>query len=135
VFCWGFSAIRGNSGTVEYQARPVIPVGLESGVLQIGAGGSHACASKSDGLWCWGANERGQLGTGDTIYRAEPRQVQGLTGTIRAFATGGVSFRGATCAVDGAGLKCWGDNSYRQIGIPVPEFEPLPLGLAPWQAD
>ena len=36
------------------------------GWTQISAGFSHTCAVRTDGaLYCWGANDRGQLGIGD----------------------------------------------------------------------
>jgi alpha-tubulin suppressor-like RCC1 family protein len=36
----------------------------------LGAGGEHTCAALADGaLKCWGYNDSGQLGTGDTDYR------------------------------------------------------------------
>jgi alpha-tubulin suppressor-like RCC1 family protein len=41
----------------------------------IGAGTSHACAIASDGAWCWGANDRGQLGNGGTTYSPIPVRV------------------------------------------------------------
>ena len=73
---------------------------------QIAIGARHGCALMSDGLvWCWGANDEGQLGRGsidDQIGKAEP--VIGLRG-VRQIA-GGDSH---TCAlkVDGS-LSCWG---------------------------
>jgi alpha-tubulin suppressor-like RCC1 family protein len=135
VLCWGFQEIRGTPSGTAYQARPVQPTGMESGVMALAAGGSQVCALKAQGLFCWGANNRGQLGTGDIESHAEPVQVQGLVGTVRLFATGNVSYRGSTCAVDQEGLKCWGDNTFRQIGIEVPAFETHPLPLAPWQQE
>lgn len=41
----------------------------------IAAGSNHACAIASDGAWCWGANDRGQLGNGGTTYSPLPVRV------------------------------------------------------------
>lgn len=41
----------------------------------IAAGSGSACAVASDGAWCWGANDRGQLGNGGTTYSPIPVRV------------------------------------------------------------
>ncbi len=41
----------------------------------IAAGEASACAIASDGAWCWGANDRGQLGNGGTTYSPIPVRV------------------------------------------------------------
>ena len=33
-----------------------------TGARQIAAGAGHACALRSDGIWCWGDNQWGQAG-------------------------------------------------------------------------
>src|SRR6185295_4005862 len=40
---------------------------------------THTCARKTDGtLWCWGNNQFGQLGSGDTVAAAGPVEVTAL---------------------------------------------------------
>jgi alpha-tubulin suppressor-like RCC1 family protein len=78
--------------------------------------GNHMCAIKTNGtLWCWGNNEDGQLGLGDTINRNVPTQV-GTDTTWRSGAAGIAS----TCAIKlVAGhntLWCWGANGEGQMG-------------------
>ena len=78
--------------------------------------GNHMCAIKTNGtLWCWGKNENGQLGLGDTTNRNVPTQV-GTDTTWRSGAAGIAS----TCAIKlVAGhntLWCWGANGDGQMG-------------------
>jgi alpha-tubulin suppressor-like RCC1 family protein len=40
-----------------------------SAVVGITAGGTHTCAVGTPGVWCWGGNGNGQLGTGDSVAR------------------------------------------------------------------
>src|SRR6185503_18046973 len=77
-------------------------------------GRSHACAIDVDGqLYCWGANDVGQIGDGTTSF-AIPRPTRvGLTTTAVA-AAGSM-----TCALAAGVAYCWGDNAQGQLGQPV----------------
>jgi len=76
----------------------------------------HACAFSRGELWCWGANEQGQVdpsqpsASRDPII-ASPSRVEGLFEDVALT-------QGATCVVreDGAGVACWGDNSHGELG-------------------
>jgi alpha-tubulin suppressor-like RCC1 family protein len=72
----------------------------------VSAGGTHTCAIDPDGaLWCWGGNDRGELGTGDVDDRLVPARVSGFADWT-AIAAGS----GATCGLRSGGtLWCWGD--------------------------
>lgn len=75
-------------------------------VVAVSAGGLHSCAVDAEGgVWCWGSNRDGQLGTGDTKERLRPTKVAGLS-KARSVDAGAASY---TCAVlaDG-GVSCWG---------------------------
>ena len=40
---------------------------------ELGVGAKHSCAIRGDGtLWCWGANDAGQLGTGSFVESHVP---------------------------------------------------------------
>jgi alpha-tubulin suppressor-like RCC1 family protein len=121
VWCWGNNvddALGLGSGAGPMAATPVqitLPNGGFSGSqLDLSVGVHHSCALVSDGtLWCWGANDHGQLGNGTTQASASPVQVTGLSGLWRVH----VSPTGAfTCAMADAGVYCWGRNDRGQLG-------------------
>lgn len=74
---------------------------------QVSAGWEHTCAVTHTGdVWCWGSNDHGQLGTGDTMNRAAPIQVEGIGGIAQVTAGSDV-----TCARNERGdVWCWGDG-------------------------
>ena len=82
---------------------------------KLSAGGSHTCAILTDGtLWCWGLNDRGQLGLGDTTDRSSPTRVGSAT-NWRSVSAGHNS---STCAVNISNqLFCWGFNLSGQTGV------------------
>jgi Regulator of chromosome condensation (RCC1) repeat len=73
------------------------------------------CAIKTDHtLWCWGANNHGQVGDGSGGQNTNtPTQIPIPGGNVASVSTGGEH----ACAVtiDGR-LFCWGMNEYGQIG-------------------
>jgi alpha-tubulin suppressor-like RCC1 family protein len=134
IWCWGANE-SGQLGTGDTDPRltpvQVDPDGLGRDVRYVYTGAAHGCARKTDGtLWCWGGNQYGQLGTGDTERRLTPVQV----GVDTLGAGVDVVFAGAhhTCAstTDGT-LWCWGANQYGQLGVGdlEPRSTPTPVDL------
>jgi len=84
----------------------------------VAAGGEFGCALVDDGrVRCWGANDRGQLGDGSTLFRPVPGDVVGLPAAPAravALATGWAH----ACAVvaPGGQVWCWGDNTTGELG-------------------
>ena len=80
----------------------------------IEAGSQHTCGvTTASSAYCWGSNDRGQLGEGTTTARSRPVLVAagGLT-----FAA--VSLNGHTCALVPARVAyCWGRNDFGQLGV------------------
>jgi alpha-tubulin suppressor-like RCC1 family protein len=114
VVCWG----AGRSGQIgdgagEDRSIPTRVEHIERGVTQVAAGDQHTCAVHEDGtLDCWGANEAGQLGLGDTKDRMTPERVRDLD-AARSITAGG----NHTCAVVNKEVStCWGANERGQIG-------------------
>lgn len=88
---------------------------------------AHTCAVLADGTaWCWGYNDRGQLGDGTRWDRLIPAQVSGLP-AARAI-TAGLGF---TCAATEDGRAfCWGRNDLGQLGAAPSDDRPVPAEVA-----
>ena len=129
VRCWGLNADGqlgyGNTDTIGDNETPgsVGPVDLGPGrtAVAISAGAWHTCALLDNGtVRCWGRNDRGQLGYGNTdpIGDDEPPGPVGPVdlGTDRtavAIATGDRH----TCALlDNGTVRCWGRGFEGQLG-------------------
>lgn len=114
VWCWGSNA-KGQlgDGTVVERNAPVQVGGITSAVA-LALGDAHTCVLLSDAtVRCWGFNGSGQLGDGTTTDRHSPVAVTGLTGVSEIGASIGANH---TCARLGGFVKCWGDNTYGQLG-------------------
>jgi alpha-tubulin suppressor-like RCC1 family protein len=93
--------------------------GVEIPVLSFGSGHSqfseHTCAilKPNKALRCWGENDNGELGTGDTTDVADPLDLTSdvMTG-VDDVATGSDH----TCAIKSGNLFCWGKNDVGQLG-------------------
>ena len=98
--------------TIAQRTVPVTVSGLNN-VVEMGGGGTHACARKSDGtVWCWGDGTSGHLGNGGTTQSNVPVQVTGIT-TATSLAVG----YDTTCVLlTGGSVKCWGYGANGQIG-------------------
>jgi alpha-tubulin suppressor-like RCC1 family protein len=79
--------------------------------------GNSSCAIDPDkAVWCWGANDQGQLGDGTTTNRPAPVRVDGTT-KFTALASGtGNTFCGLA---DDGKAWCWGDNTAGQLGTGI----------------
>jgi alpha-tubulin suppressor-like RCC1 family protein len=84
TYCWGANA-QGQLGAASLDACATRPCGLTplpvAGGLRfrlVRAGGAHTCGiTWDDVLYCWGANQSGQLGDGTNVSRAAPARVVG----------------------------------------------------------
>jgi alpha-tubulin suppressor-like RCC1 family protein len=117
LWCWG-GGLNGQLGVGPLSTEDsAVPLRVEFGQWRtISGGASHSCGLQSDGsLWCWGKNESGQLGLGDTEPRLEPASVlvPGKNEWIRVSAG-----RDHTCAIrSDRSLWCWGKNENGQLGL------------------
>ncbi len=78
----------------------------------IAAGGRHSCAVVNTAVYCWGANDRGQLGDGDLEARGTPAPVIGDLVFVQV--TTGLAH---SCALTRSGdAYCWGAGDRGQLG-------------------
>ena len=81
VYCWGnnFAGQLGNGSTIESRVPVLVSQGaVETSVTfsTISAEYNHSCGLASNGnVYCWGNNNKGQLGTKDTLNRPTPGYV------------------------------------------------------------
>ncbi len=80
----------------------------------IAVGARHACALLSSGVWCWGYDGYGQLGTGSTspLFQTTPVAVTGLGSDVTAISVGDET----SCAIVSGGVWCWGYDGDQQLG-------------------
>lgn len=132
VKCWGLNT-SGQLGYEDVQPRGnatnvmsgVGPVNLGPGktAKQIAASANTTCAIlDDDSLKCWGANSNGGLGYEDNVNRGDVALSMtnlqsvnlGSERTAKKVAIGSST----TCTLlDNDSLKCWGQNSYGQLGM------------------
>ena len=84
----------------------------------------RTCLTDAAGAWCWGRNERGQLGIGDRVNRAQPEHLPGLPSDLVEVVLGRYHGCARTLA---SGLWCWGGNSHGETGQApgTPVFDPI----------
>ncbi len=130
VWCWGeddLGQLGNGSGDENLGSlTPVQVVGMSNSVAIASGGWDHTCALGADGsVWCWGANDSGQLGIGRTsTLRSQATQVVGLSGAT-AISVG--SNNSCALLADGS-VQCWGADESGQIGdggtTPIPYTTP-----------
>jgi serine/threonine protein kinase len=113
AYCWGANDHgQLGDGSTTPRSRPVPVAGELPSFVEIAAGAEHTCALTSEGrVYCWGANDHGQLGNEGTAPRSTPVPV-----------ASDLKFRSITmgwyhgCALDDADrAHCWGSNSEAQL--------------------
>ena len=116
VRCWGWNGYgQIGNGITRHKSVPVTVINLDGHIEDISAGHSHACALvEGEGVYCWGWNEHGQLGTGRATFTSTtPVKVVNLDRTTTAVVVGLMH----SCALltDGS-VRCWGENRFGQLG-------------------
>jgi hypothetical protein len=115
LWCWGYNSfgIVGD-GTTNDQLSPEQITALGTGVVEVSVGDLFACAAKTDGtVWCWGTNDKGELGDGTTTSHFTPAAVGTLPTLANTVAANG---RHACATMTDGRLYCWGWNGAGQLG-------------------
>ena len=131
VQCWGGDGLGqlGNGPTVSSGPGRVSVTGLAN-VFALSAGTNHTCAIVIGGqVYCWGANDKGQIGNGDSgagKHVDTPAAVSGLANAIAVSAGGD-----HTCAVKADFTAvCWGGNATGQLGNDVLAVQDSPTPVS-----
>ncbi len=124
VKCWGGNDYGqlGNGDKLDQKEPAAVDLSyLPSGetVMAVSAGRYHTCVlTNTGGVWCWGRNAEGQLGTGTTVDSTVPVAAKNQAGTADLTGVTEVSAGGHhTCSRLSTGeVRCWGWNLYGQLG-------------------
>ena len=130
VRCWGNNVYgqqghttpdRGLAPGEMGAALPAANLGTGRTAKVLATGAHHACAVlDDDSVKCWGHNRHGALGLGDAKHRSDAELGDALpavslgTGRTAKQVVAGFDF---SCALlDDNSVKCWGLNSFGQLG-------------------
>ena len=126
VKCWGDNSYGqlGQGDALAHSGAVALDLGSGRTVLQVAAGTIYGCALLDNyEVKCWGGNNFGQLGVGDTANRGDdagemgdnlPAVDLGSSRTATQIAAG----HEHTCAIlDNATVKCWGYNIFGELGL------------------
>jgi len=137
--CWGadlHGALGNGESNSEDEYSPVlistpvdrIPVKVEAGV-------SHTCILMDDGgIMCWGRDNAGQLGNGDSNPTTYSPTSDVMLPEGRAAIDLSVGNEHSCAILDNKSVVCWGMNNYGQLGdnsstnAKIPTFPHLPNG-------
>jgi len=120
AWCWGRNSLGALGVPVAEQGDTFDPVAVRAPAQHevfagLASSWNNSCAIEplpAGGILCWGANDVGELGVGDTRSCETPTAVVGLSGAI-AVAAG----ESHTCAINSShNAFCWGSYSYGQLG-------------------
>ena len=113
--------LQASSAAASFHAVPGA-----SEIVAMAIGGAHALFLRADGgVLSIGANEHGQLGTGDTMSRTDAATIAGLQDIVAVAAGQETSF---AVASDGL-VYAWGSNDSGQLGVGDEDASPHPKPL------
>ena len=126
VKCWGDDS-RGQTGTGGTADGGLLATPQAVGIndaIKIASGQNHTCVVRKSGkVSCWGDNQDGQLGNGQTNARSPtPVDVKSIGDAVAVAC--GASF---SCALrSGGGVACWGNGLGGQLGNGAKQLQPAP---------
>ncbi|HEY7906097.1 MAG TPA: hypothetical protein VIC53_04150, partial [Wenzhouxiangella sp.] len=110
---------------------------VNNAVTELATGNGNTCAVQGGRLYCWGVNDRGQLGINDSdpfaagargdVAWTVPNEVLG-NGDFSPTAVSEVALNnGFACAISGGDVYCWGWGSSGRLGNNATANELLPI--------
>ncbi len=135
VYCWGIVGYKVLEGEevvyIAYEPYEMDLRNLPAGehIESVAAGSDFDCLLTDGGsVYCWGRNDKGQLGRGENSYSDEvPGRVGGLKGAVKKLSVGGSH---ACVIVQTGAVQCWGYNISGQLGKSSPVDSAVPLEVA-----
>ena len=127
AFCWGNNNYDGALGGGTGAASSSVPVPVDMGgvlagktLTQVSTGSDFACALDTAGAaYCWGDNNYGELGDGNTKISLVPVAVD-TRGALAGKTITQISAWGQPCALDSAGSAyCWGRTAAASLATGV----------------
>ncbi|MDN5894971.1 MAG: cutinase family protein, partial [Nocardioides sp.] len=135
AWCWG-AAGYGQIGDGTVKRNRLIPrrVSGNQSWLRVSTSWSASCGLTDNGdVWCWGLNNKGQLGTGGHADSSVPVKVKGPA-KVKTLTMGNAH----TCGMEVSGdMWCWGSNRYGQFGNGTNRSRVNPIRVmrgSPWLA-
>jgi uncharacterized protein YjbI with pentapeptide repeats len=134
IKCWGINNSgqlgqddtinRGDASTSGHTMTALLPVDLGVGrtAKSVSVGVFHTCAIlDTNQVKCWGGNDNGQLGYDDIVRRGDDARDMSLLSTVnlgvgRTALALSLSEQYTCALLDNYQVKCWGDNSWGQLG-------------------
>jgi alpha-tubulin suppressor-like RCC1 family protein len=114
VWCWGDGKDgQMSQGVFEDSYTPVKIKDLPKPVIKVSSGWYHVCSLLTNGsVYCWGGNDKGQLGNASTKEQARVVPATGLYENVTFLAVGGSQ----SCAIKSGVIFCWGDDNLQPVG-------------------
>jgi alpha-tubulin suppressor-like RCC1 family protein len=132
AWCWGTGisgALGAPHGDASIGGQPPAPVDGVDGVVRVAVGEDFSCALRTDGaVWCWGANDQGQLGRGtiDTDAHPAPGPVTSLPEKVTSLVAGlAVVF----ARTESGKVFAWGNNDDGTLGTGARTGDKCTVGL------
>ncbi|MBU1219226.1 hypothetical protein KKF34_00545 [Myxococcota bacterium] len=120
AWCWGnneYGQIGDGTITTDRTVPTAVAMPEDVTFVQIAPGGAHTCAlDNNQKIWCWGANNMGQVGNGEGgsgEVSLEPTLIAPLDDADFLSVSSG-AFHSCGVMTTG-GVLCWGGNGQKQI--------------------
>jgi len=127
LWCWGDGKILGGARTV---ATAPTRLGSDTAWTRAAVGDTEICGLLRGNAYCWGETGSGLLGAGlwtEDRPQADATNLGPADEIDLRTRPPGTSADHFACMRTGGELRCWGDNSYGELGLGVASWFPTPV--------
>ncbi len=130
LWCWGDARVLG--GPTNTPTSPA-QLGSETGWTRVAISESTMCGIRGGIAYCWGDTEAGETGAGLWSDRREraAASVLGPADEIDMTTRHPDSGERSACLRAGTELRCWGDNTFGELGIGAASVFDKPVEVRP----